>query len=147
MATQHAADEADIRQLIARLTDAIRAMDLDALKSIYAPDIVTFDVTGPLQGVGAGAKLGNWTEAFEAFQPPLGYEIRDLTITSNADIAFAHGLAKLSGTLKNGAAGGGFWVRFTGCLRKIDGHWLIAHDHTSVPLDLASGTSALTRDL
>jgi uncharacterized protein (TIGR02246 family) len=147
MATQHAADEADIRQLIDRLIDAIRAMDLEALKSIYAPDVVTFDVTGPLQRVGAEAKLGNWMEAFEAFQPPLGYEIRDLTISSSGDMAFAHGLARLSGTLKNGAPGGGFWVRFTGCLRKIDDHWLIAHDHASVPLDLASGRAALTRDL
>ena len=147
MATQHAADEVDIRQLIGRLTDAIRTMDLEAMKSIYAPDIVTFDVTGPLQRVGAEAKQENWTEAFEAFQPPIGYEIRDLTIFSGGDMAFAHGLARLSGTLKNGAAGGGFWVRFTGCLRKIDGHWLIAHDHASVPLDLASGRAALTRDL
>ncbi len=147
MAAQHAVDQADIRQLIDTLVDAVRAMDLDALRSIYAPDIVTFDVTGPLQRVGAEAKLGNWVEAFAAFQHPLGYEIRDLTITSSGGVAFAHGLARLNGTLKNGASGGGFWVRFTGCLRKIDGQWLIEHDHASVPLDLASGRAALIREI
>jgi ketosteroid isomerase-like protein len=144
---QHAGDETDIRHLIDTLINAIRAMDLEALKSVYATEIVTFDVAGPLQRAGTEAKLGNWVEAFAAFQPPLGYEIRDLAITSGGEVAFAHGLARLSGTLKNGSPGGGFWVRFTGCLRKIDGRWLIAHDHVSVPLDLDSGRGALTREL
>ncbi|MGH7910461.1 MAG: YybH family protein [Candidatus Dormibacteraceae bacterium] len=139
MATQRAVDEGAIRQRIDQLVEAVRAMDLEALKPIYAPDIVTFDVAGPLQRVGAEAKWGNWVEAFAAFQPPLDYEIRDLTITSSGDVAFAHGLARLSGTLRNGQRGGGFWVRFTGCLRKIDGSWLIAHDHASVPVDLETG--------
>jgi len=44
MATQHAVDEAGIRQQIDRLVEAIRAMDLEGVKSIYAPDIVSFDV-------------------------------------------------------------------------------------------------------
>ena len=79
MATQQAVDEADIRARIDQLIDTIRATDLEALKKIYSPDIVTFDVSGPLQGVGAQAKLGNWVEAFTIFQPPIGYEIRDLS--------------------------------------------------------------------
>jgi ketosteroid isomerase-like protein len=147
MAAQHTVDEADIRHLIDTLIAAIRAMDLEALRSIYAPDIVTFDVTGPLQRVGVEAKLGNWVEAFAAFQPPLGYEIHDLEITSSGVTAFAHGLARLRGTLKSGASAGGFWVRFTACLRKIDGHWLIAHDHVSVPMDLETGRAALITEL
>ena len=110
--------------------------------SIYAPDIVSFDVEPPLQHVGAEAKGKNWIEAFAAFQRPLGYEIRGLTITLDGDVAFAHSLNRLSGTLKNGNRGG-FWVRATVCFRKIDGSWLIAHDHASVPLDLESGRALL----
>lgn len=147
MITRHGVGEAEIRQRIDMLVEAIRAMDLEALKPIYAPDIVTFDVQGPLQRVGAEAKRGNWVEAFAAFQPPLGYEIRDLEITSSGDLAFAHGFTRLSGTLKNGQRGGGFWVRFTACLRKIDGNWLIVHDHASLPLDLESGRAALNLEL
>jgi uncharacterized protein (TIGR02246 family) len=137
------AEEAEVRQLIERLIEAIQAMDLEAMKQIYAPDIVTFDVTGPLQGVGARAKEGNWEEAFAMFQRPLGYEIRDLSVTTGGDVAFAHGLGRLSGTLENGSPAGGFWVRFTGCFRKIDGSWRIAHDHASVPLDMGSGRASL----
>lgn len=118
-------------------------MDLEALRGIYAADIVTFDVQQPLRRVGLEGKLQNWVEAFAAFQPPLEYELRDVTITVGGDLAFAHGLGRLSGTLKNGERAGGFWVRFTGCLRRIDGTWLIVHDHGSVPLDLESGRAAL----
>src|SRR5262252_7665924 len=61
---------------IDKLVESIRAMDLEGAKSIYAPDIVTFDVGGPLQRVGAEAKGNNWEEAFAMFQRPPGYEIR-----------------------------------------------------------------------
>jgi ketosteroid isomerase-like protein len=142
MATQHGIDEADIRRQIDKAVEAIRAMDLEGLKSIYAPNIVSFDVNPPLQHVGAEAKWKNWEEAFTVFQRPLGYEIRDLTITLDGDVAFAHSLNRLSGTLKNGNRSG-FWVRATFCFRKIDGNWLIAHDHVSVPLDPESGRALL----
>jgi ketosteroid isomerase-like protein len=147
MATEHAVEEAGIRERLDHLIDAVRAADLDALRPNYAPDIVTFDVSGPLQGVGVEAKLANWREAFAMFQRPIGYEIRDLTIAVGGDVAFAHGLAKLSATLKNGAQGGGFWVRFTACLRKMDGTWRIAHDHASVPLDMTTSRAAMIREL
>lgn len=143
MDTRYAVDEAEIRQRIDTLVEAIRAMDLDGLTSLYAPDIVTFDVQAPLQRVGAEAKRGNWGDAFAAFQPPLGYEIRGLTITVGGDVAFAHGFGRLSGTLKNGNKSGGFWVRLTVCFQKIGGTWLIVHDHASVPLAISSGTALL----
>ncbi|HEX4213796.1 MAG TPA: nuclear transport factor 2 family protein [Candidatus Dormibacteraeota bacterium] len=143
MATHNVEDEVQIRQLMDQLIESVRAMDLDRLLPIYAPDVVTFDVQAPLQRVGAQAKRGNWVEAFAAFQPPLDYEIRDLSITSSGDLAFTHGFGRLSGTLKNGNRVGGFWVRFTACLRKVDGRWFIAHDHASVPLNLQSGRPAL----
>jgi ketosteroid isomerase-like protein len=138
MGTQHAVDEAAIRQHIDRLVEAIRAMDLESVKSIYAPDIVSFDAGPPLQRVGAQAKWKNWEEAFTVFQPPLGYDVRDLTLTLDGDLAFTHSFNRLSGTLKNGSRMG-FWVRVTVCFRKIDGNWLIVHDHVSVPLDVATG--------
>ena len=139
MATQHAVDEADIRRQLGTLIEAIRAMDLERLKPIYASGIVSFDVGPPLQRVGVEGKCRNWEEAFTIFQPPIGFEIRALTITSGGDVAFGHGFNRLSGTLKNGSVSSGVWVRATFCFRKIDGEWLIVHDHASVPLDFASG--------
>jgi ketosteroid isomerase-like protein len=140
--TQSTVDEADIRQRIGMLAQSIREMDLEAVMSNYAPDIVSFDVQAPLRQLGAQGKRQNWVEAFAVFQPPLDYEIRDLTIAVSGDAAFAYSLNRLSGMLSNGTRTG-MWVRATLCLRKIDGSWLIEHDHASVPLDLASGKALL----
>ena len=143
MATPHAADEARIRQLIDKLAEAIRAMDFEGLKACFAPDMVSFDVTGPpLQTVGAEAKLKSWEMAFTVFKPPLGYEIRDLTITVGDDVAFGHSFNRLSGTSQNGN-GIGPWVRYTAGFRKIAGNWYVAHDQVSVPTDFGSGRALL----
>jgi ketosteroid isomerase-like protein len=142
MTTQHAADEAGIRQRIDMLVQAIRAMDLDGVKPVYAPDVVSFDIVPPLQHVGAEAKWKNWADVFTVYQRPLGYEIRDLTITVGDDVAFGHSLNRISGTLKNGNRTAS-WVRWTGCFRKIDGNWVIVHDQVSVPIDMESGRALL----
>jgi uncharacterized protein (TIGR02246 family) len=142
MATQRAPDEADIRRHIDRMAAAIRAMDLEGLKSIYAPDIVSFDIEPPLRHMGAAAKWKNWAAVFTIYQRPLGYEIRDLTITVGDDVAFGYALNRISGTLKNGNRSD-YWVRWTTCLRKVDGNWLIVHDQISVPLDFKSGRALL----
>lgn len=131
-------DEAKIKQQVVKIVEGIRAKDLEALRRLYATDVVSFDVEPPLQHVGIEAKLENWTKAFTLFQD-VNYELRDLTLTVGDDVAFGHGFGRLSGTLKNGTATSGMWVRATFCFRKTDDHWLIAHDQVSVPFDIASG--------
>lgn len=111
--------------------------------SIYAPDVVSFDIEPPLQHMGADAKRRNWERVFAAYEHPLGYEIRDLTITVGGDVAFAHSLNRLGGTSKSGTTTTGFWVRATTCFRKINGDWFIAHDQVSVPLDVTTGGALL----
>jgi ketosteroid isomerase-like protein len=143
VATEQSIDEAAIRQRLDMLVEAIRTRDLDGVKPIYAPDIVTFDVEPPLQRVGIAGKCENWEGVFTLFQAPVTYEIRGLTIVVGDDVAFTHSLNRLSGTLQNGTWNSGFWVRATLCLQKIAGTWRIVHDHASVPLDFASGRALL----
>ena len=42
--TQREADEAQIKQQVARIAEGIRAKDLEGLRPIYATDVVSFDV-------------------------------------------------------------------------------------------------------
>src|SRR5262249_10395570 len=128
----HASDEAEIRRRIGRLVEAIRAMDLEGTMAIYAPNVVSFDLTPPLRYAGPEIKRKHWGGAFGMYQPPVGYEVRGLTITVGEDVAFAHSLKRVSGTRKDGSRSD-FWLRGTTCYRKIDGNWLIAHDQVSVP--------------
>jgi ketosteroid isomerase-like protein len=143
MATQHTVEEGEIRAQIDKLAEAIRGADLEGVKLRYAPDVVSFDVGPRLQDVGAEAKWNNWIAVFTLFQRPIGVEVRDITITVGGDVAFGHSFNLLSGTLKNGTRSGGFWVRATYCFRKIDGNWLIVHDHASAPMDPGSGKALL----
>lgn len=136
------ANEVQLRQQIDNIIEGLRAKDLDALKRIYATDVVSFDVEPPLQHVGVAAKMRNWEKVFEFFED-VGYEVRDLKFTVGDDVAFGHGFGRLSGTLRNGTATPGMWVRATFCFRKIDGDWLIVHDQVSVPLDMPSGKGVI----
>jgi ketosteroid isomerase-like protein len=142
MSTRQAMDEADIRRRIGDLVEAVRALDLEGVKSIYAPDLLSFDIEPPLQHVGAEAKWKNWAGVFAAYRRPLGYELRDLAITVGGDVAFARSLNRISGMLQNGSRND-HWVRWTACFRKFGDEWLIVHDHISVPLDLRSGKALL----
>ncbi|EGD45483.1 hypothetical protein NBCG_00178 [Nocardioidaceae bacterium Broad-1] len=133
-----AAEEAAIRGRIGKIIEGLRATDLDILREPYAPDVVSFDVEPPLQHVGIEAKLANWAKVFQVFET-VDYELRDLTLTIGGDVAFGHAFGRLSGTMKNGVATPGMWVRVTYGLRRIDGSWVITHDQVSVPFDMLSG--------
>lgn len=135
-------DEELIRRRVDTLVRAIREMDLEQVKPVFAPGIVSFDIVPPLRHVGAEAKWHNWRDVFSAYQPPLGYEVRDLAVTVGGDVAFAHSLNRISGTLRNGISAA-HWVRWTGCFQKVDGDWLIVHDQVSVPADMATGKALL----
>jgi ketosteroid isomerase-like protein len=138
MPAQREEDEARVRQQVDKIVAGIRAKDLEGLRRLYATDVVSFDVEPPLQHVGIEAKLRNWARAFTFFQD-VDYEVSDLTVTAGDDVAFGHAFGRLSGTLKDGTATSGMWVRGTFCFRKLGRTWLIVHDQASVPFDIASG--------
>ncbi|MBF6131624.1 nuclear transport factor 2 family protein [Nocardia otitidiscaviarum] len=131
-------DDAGIHRHIGKLVDGLRAKDLDVLKRLYTPDVVSFDIEPPLRHVGIAAKLENWARVFLAFET-VDYELRDLTFTIGGEVAFGHAYGRLSGVLRGGTRTSGMWVRVTFGMRKIDDTWLIAHDQVSVPLDIMSG--------
>ena len=59
-------------------------------------------------------------------------ELRDLDVTCGDDLAYTHSLNHLTGKRTDGETTD-VWFRATVCLRKIDGEWMVAHEHTSVP--------------
>src|SRR5579859_2867126 len=91
-------DEAEIKRVIEGYVEAFRAKDLDGIMSMYAPEVVTFDVVPPLQYVGADAMRKRWEEAFSSLPGPFGYEIADLSITVGEEMAFTHSFKRTSAT-------------------------------------------------
>ena len=135
-------DEAEIQRAIEGYVEALRARDIDGVMSIYAPELVSFDLVPPLRYVGAGEYRKRWEEVFSVYQGPIDYEVHDLTITVGDDVAFTHSLNRISGTLNTGQKTD-LWLRWTACFRKINCKWLIVHHQNSVPVDLKTGRAVL----
>jgi ketosteroid isomerase-like protein len=132
--------EALIRQRVEDLVKALRAKDIESVMSLYAPNLVSFDIVPPLRYVGADNKRRAWQEvsALSAF----AYEVHDLNVTTHGELAFVHSLNHVNATLASGQITD-LWLRWTACFRRIDGVWLVVHDHVSVPADLEHGHAVL----
>ena len=135
-------DEAEIKRVIEGGVEAVRARDIDGVMSIYAQEVVSFDIVPPLRYIGADAFRKVWEEVFSSFQGSIDYEIHDLDITVGDDVAFGHSLNRIRGTLNTGQQTD-LWLRVTACFRKINGKWLIVHHQNSVPVDLKTGRAVL----
>ncbi len=137
-------NETQIRQLYDRWAKAFRAHDVDAIMSIYAPAdaLIAYDIVPPLQYVGNAAYRKDYETFLAQYDGPIDVEYRDLRIVAGDDVAFIHTLERISGTLKNGQKSD-LWIRATSGLRKINGKWLIVHDHISAPVDLDTSKAVL----
>ena len=140
--TSKSNDVAQIRNLIHQWAEAVRTKDSAALASHMAPDVLLFDLVTPLRYCGSDALKERVVAWLASFQGALGYEIRNLSITAGQDVAFCHSLNRVVGRDKDGQDID-MWWRATICFRKIDGDWMVVHEHSSVPFDSASGLASL----
>jgi ketosteroid isomerase-like protein len=65
-----------------------------------------------------------------------------LNVTTDGELAFVHSVNHVKTTLTSGHITD-VWLRWTACFRRIDGVWLVVHDHVSVPADLEHGRAVL----
>ena len=131
-------DEAKIRALENSFTAAVNAKDVDAMMKVYVPDVVVFDVIPPRQYVGVDAYREDWQNVFALFKGPVKFSITDLHVEADGNLGYSHSIQHLSGSDMHGKTID-LVVRVTDGYRKVDGKWLKAHEHVSVPVDLATG--------
>lgn len=124
-------DEADILALVASMIKANHDKDAAAFAATFSPDAAVFNLAPPL--VHHGIDLKEKQEWYNSWSTPVDLEGRALKVSVSGDLAFCHGLLRLTGT-KRGAEGRvNFWMRETLCLQRQGGEWKIVHEHTSVP--------------
>lgn len=142
-----AVDEAAIRAVIERVADGFRTLDLDAIMACHTEDVVCFDCHSRFEARGAQAVRAFLEACFPHMQPPMVYEVHDLTIATGGDIAFAHYALRSSSRDAQGGEHGG-WLRVTAGFRRTDAGWLGCHAHISAPFDPMSGRTmfGLPRD-
>jgi ketosteroid isomerase-like protein len=139
-------DEQEIRALEERFAAAFRAKDVPGIMKGYAPgsELFVFDVTPPRQYVGFDAYKQDWEGLLATFPGPVDkFEVQGLSIVAGNKLAYSHSIQPAILTAKDGSKFD-FTVRVTDCYQKINGKWLITHEHVSVPVDLNTGKSDLT---
>jgi uncharacterized protein (TIGR02246 family) len=137
-------DQAEIKALYDRWAQAFEVRDIDGIMSVYAPgdEVVAYDVVPPLQYKGKDAYRKDYLEFLAQYDGPIHVEYRDMRIMSSGDVGLIHALERFTGKLKTGQPSD-MWLRATSGLRKIEGKWVIAHDHVSVPVDFETGKAVL----
>lgn len=143
--TKAADTTAEVQEVLDRWAKAFRAKDIDGIMAVYAAGdgVVAYDIVPPLQYRGKDAYRKNYVEFLDQYTGPIELELRDPHVVAGNDVAFIYSLERMSGTLKSNGQHSDLWIRASSGLRKIDGKWLIVHDHISDPADLATGKAVL----
>jgi|GEM_PF-707668 len=130
--------------------ETFERQDVEGMMSFYVPEIYSYDLMAAPEA--DGLKLAfdgeaiwrrNWVAFFDMFEDDLEVTIENLTVYQSGDIATVRGLTRLQGTMTSGQYVD-MWSRETNVLRRIDGAWLVVHDHVSVPMDFATGQALTT---
>ncbi len=138
-------DKADIAALEKRVAAGIEAKDADAVMANYIPgdSLVVFDLIPPRQYTGNEAYKKDWAGVFAGCADSPKLELSDLDITSDGKLAFSHSIQQFSCTDAKGNTMQ-MTMRATDAYRKVNGKWVIVHEHLSAPIDLATGKADLT---
>jgi len=136
------AEHREILEMIANWRKALEARDLDGLVANYADDAELFDVKPPHRLRGPAEIRRVWEQCLPYFPKAFKSEHSDLKVEVSDGLAFVHGLHHVRPIDEPGHPAGQTWIRVTACYRKVDGRWLVAHEHVSMPFDCATGQLA-----
>lgn len=121
----------ELMGLVNEWADAVRSKDFDKIISHYANDVVAFDVPPPLQINGADSVRTNMINWLNMFEGPAQVHFKNMNIVASDNVAFLHTLTSVTPDGDESRS----WVRVTVCYQKIDGRWLVTHEHASLPFN------------
>ncbi|MDQ2812998.1 MAG: SgcJ/EcaC family oxidoreductase [Actinomycetota bacterium] len=144
--THHAGTEADIRALLDEHAAAHAARDAERVLGLYLPGAVTYTLAPPLQQgpdtpYGTVEGLQAW---FATFDGPVGLSYRDVEVTADGSVGYAHTLTRMIATPAGAPQSFSFWFRSTFGVRDVEGAWRIAHRHESTPFHMDGSFRAAT---
>ncbi|HEX5125890.1 MAG TPA: nuclear transport factor 2 family protein [Rhodocyclaceae bacterium] len=124
-------DETELRELIARWSQAVRDEDLAGIRADHDADVLMFDVPPPFMSRGIEAYMATWDTFFALQAKPVEFDFENVEIAVGGDVAFATAIGHC-GDLSSGEKVR-LEFRLTIGFRKRDGQWRIVHEHHSLP--------------
>lgn len=131
-ASSRSNDEAEIRSLIERWSQAVRDEDRARIRREHADDILMFDVPPPLRSRGIDDYMATWELFFGSVGKPVAFGFTDIDVTAGADVAFATAIGHCA-NIDNSGQREPLTFRLTMGLRKMGGRWIVTHEHHSLP--------------
>jgi ketosteroid isomerase-like protein len=128
-------DEAEIFDRVESVAQSIREKDVAAVMTHYTADVVAYDVMAALETRGADEYRKNFERWFASMLGPIEYESSGLRISMSESHAFCHCVSHVRGVRSSGDKAD-YRVRVTACFQKMNGQWLIAHEHVSMPVSI-----------
>ena len=125
-------DEIEIRKLVENWASAVRRKDLGGILRHHSPTVLMFDVPPPLQSRGIDAYKQTWDVFFKWSHDPVVFDISEMSITAGAEVAFVAAVMRCSGRETSGEDIQ-LNFRLTVGLKKVDGQWMVLHEHHSIP--------------
>ncbi len=123
----------EIREVIEARYDHLAAGDVKAMLESYAPQVVQYTLAPPLGGAVDGHDVTPTEQWLTGFEAPPRRTVTELEIVADGDVAFTTSIDSMTAIPKGATDSFTMWYRVTLGLRRIDGQWLIVHEHTSVP--------------
>ena len=124
-------NEAQIRNLIESWGEAVRNADMVGVLANHSEDVIMFDVPPPFQSKGINDYKKTW-ELFFNFQGKGGtFNFDEMEIAAGDSVGFCHTILTCGGKDKSQQ----FKVQLSVGVKKVNGKWIITHEHHSVPAE------------
>jgi uncharacterized protein (TIGR02246 family) len=136
----------DVAALLESYRDAVYAKDVEAFVAIFADDVRVFDMWGTWSHDG----IDSWREMAVGWFGSLGDELvrvafDEVQTTVGDDTAVLSAFVTFAGLSADGEELRSMNNRLTWGLRKTGGTWKVVHEHTSAPVEMATGKVDLER--
>ena len=129
-------NESRIRSMIEKRAATLETGDAKAFLAYNAPEVVQYTLAPPLRQVSDPRDPGPLERWLATFEAPPRREVTRLEIVAGADVAYATSIDSLTAIPTGTTQPFTLWHRVTLGLRRIDGEWLITHEHQSVPFEM-----------
>jgi len=141
----HDHDSRVLEQIEFELCRAEMAMDVDRIMRLYVPthSLRVFDMMKPREYFGAKAFRNDW-EGFiaKSVKSIDKCEVSEIEVETSGDLGATYYIQHAEFTDKTGKKGAAN-TRITHVFRRINGQWLIIHEHGSYPIDWTTGMGDL----
>lgn len=131
----------ELVELHERWFAAASEKDLEASMRPISADIVSYEHVSPLQLTDLEDIRAECQRGFEIESDDFTWTVPDLRVQVRGDLGVAWGLNRMASRRPDGVEQV-TWSRGTRIFHKVDGAWLMVHQHVSFPLEPETGAAA-----